>query len=167
MALAAGYQQVLWLDGVERRYIDEVGAMNIAFVAADGTIHTPTLTGAILHGVTRRSLLELAPDLGHPVVERRIAIDEVVAGLADGSISEIFGMGTGAVVAPVGRLCYQGREIRVRDGQPGPVASALYDALTGIQYGRRPDPYGWTERLEVPAADVAPAPRRAGSEVHS
>ena len=158
VVLARGYQQVLWLDGVERRYIDEVGAMNIAFVREGREIHTPTLTGAILHGITRRSLLALAPDLGYPVTERRIGIDEVLAGLADGSISEIFGMGTGAVIAPVGRLCYQDREIHVRDGQPGPVARQLYDALTGIQYGQRPDPYGWTETIAV-GADQAQQPR--------
>lgn len=151
IALARGYQQVLWLDAVERRYVDEVGAMNIAFVRADGGIVTPSLSGAILHGITRRSLLALAPDLGHPVEERRIAIDEVIDGLADGSISEIFGMGTGAVIAPVGRLSYRDREYRVRDGQPGPVATRLYQALTDLQCGRTPDPYGWTRRIAVAA----------------
>ncbi|MCB1748487.1 MAG: branched-chain amino acid aminotransferase [Gammaproteobacteria bacterium] len=161
VALAKGYQQVLWLDGVERRYIDEVGAMNIAFVYDGREIVTPTLTGAILKGITRRSLLELAPDLGYPVSERRITIDEVLAGLADGRISEMFGMGTGAVIAPVGRLHYQGQDITVRDGQPGPVATRLYDELTGLQYGRRPDPYGWTHLVEVPGATaVRPAAQR-------
>lgn len=162
VALARGYQQVLWLDGVERRYVDEVGAMNIAFVRHGREIHTPTLTGAILHGITRQSLLQLAPDLGFPVTERRIGIDEVLDGLADGSVTEIFGMGTGAVIAPVGRLSYQDREIQVRDGQPGPVATQLYDALTGLQYGRRPDPYGWTETIEVDA-DRHETNRRIGA----
>jgi len=151
VALAKGYQQVLWLDGVERRYVDEVGAMNIAFVFDDREIVTPVLTGAILHGVTRRSLLELAPDLGYPVTERRIAISEVLEGLANGRITEIFGMGTGAVVAPVGRLLYEGREVVVRDGEPGPMARLLHGELTGLQTGRRPDPYGWTRKIEVPA----------------
>lgn len=155
VALAKGYQQVLWLDGVERRYIDEVGAMNIAFVLDGREIVTPTLTGAILKGITRRSLLELAPDLGHPVEERRITIDEVLDGLSSGRISEIFGMGTGAVIAPVGRLHYRGEDIRVRDGQPGPVATRLYEELTGLQYGRRPDPYGWTSIIDVTAAGLA------------
>ncbi|MEQ8663697.1 MAG: branched-chain amino acid aminotransferase, partial [Gammaproteobacteria bacterium] len=155
VALARGYQQVLWLDGVERRYIDEVGAMNIAFVLDGREIVTPTLTGAILKGITRRSLLTLAPDLGYPVSERRITIDEVLEGLASGRVSEIFGMGTGAVIAPVGRLHYRGDDIRIRDGEPGPVARRLYDELTGLQYGRRPDPYGWTTTIEVPAADQA------------
>ena len=150
IALAKGYQQVLWLDGVEGQYVDEVGAMNIAFVMGDEEIVTPTLTGAILQGVTRRSLLQLAPDLGYAVSERRIAIDEVIAGLTDGSVTEIFGMGTGAVIAPVARLSYKDREYVIRDGEPGPVASRLYDELTALQYGRRPDPYGWTRLIEIP-----------------
>jgi branched-chain amino acid aminotransferase len=150
-ALARGYQQVLWLDAVERRFVDEVGAMNIAFVRGGHEIVTPILSGAILRGVTRRSLLTLAPDLGYAVSERRIAIDEVLAGLADGSISEVFGMGTGAVIAPVGRLCYQDREIVINGGAPGPVATRLFEALTALQYGRRADPYGWTRLIEVPA----------------
>ncbi len=156
-ALGEGFQQVLWLDGVERRYIDEVGAMNIAFVFGEGHIVTPTLTGAILEGVTRNSLLTLAPDLGYTVEERRITIDEVLDGLASGTISEIFGMGTGAVIAPVGRLRYREHDLTIRDGQPGPLARHLYDELTGLQYGRRPDPYGWTRTIEVP-----PQARRTG-----
>ena len=152
VALAKGYQQVLWLDGVERRYIDEVGAMNIAFVFDAHEIVTPVLSGAILHGVTRRSLLQMAPDLGFAVSERRIAIDEVIAGLASGRITEIFGMGTGAVIAPVGRLHYQNRELMVADGQPGSVARTLHAELTALQSGRRPDPYGWTRKIVVPAA---------------
>ncbi len=152
VALAKGYQQVLWLDAVERRYIDEVGAMNIAFVQRDTDIITPSLTGAILRGVTRRSLLTLAPDLGYRVQERRIEIDEIIAGLDDGSITEVFGMGTGAVIAPVGRLSYRNREIVIRDSRPGPVATRLYEELTGLQYGRRPDTYGWTRTIEIPDA---------------
>ena len=151
VALARGYQQVLWLDAVERRWVDEVGAMNIAFVQGERHIVTPALSGAILRGVTRRSLLTLAPDLGYTVEERPVAIDELIDGLADGTVSEVFGMGTGAVIAPVGRLCYQDRERVIRDGRPGPVATRLYDELTGLQYGRRPDPYGWTRRIAVPA----------------
>ena len=150
VALAKGYQQVLWLDGVERRYVDEVGAMNIAFVYDGREIVTPVLSGAILHGVTRRSLLQLAPDLGFAVSERRIAIDEVLAGLASGRITEIFGMGTGAVIAPVGRLHYRDQEIVVTDGQPGPVARTLHAELTALQSGRRPDPYGWTRKIAAP-----------------
>lgn len=150
VALAKGYQQVLWLDGVERRYVDEVGAMNIAFVFDGREIITPVLTGAILHGVTRRSLLELAPDLGLTVTERRIAISEVLDGLASGRITEIFGMGTGAVIAPVGRMHVEGRDITVRDGEPGAVARRLHSELTGLQTGKRPDRYGWTRKITVP-----------------
>ena len=157
IALAKGYQQVLWLDGVERRYVDEVGAMNIAFVRGGEEIVTPTLSGAILPGITRRSLLQLAPDLGFKVCERRIAIDEVIDGLADGSITEVFGMGTGAVIAPVGRMHYQEREIVIRDGEPGPVACTLYAELTALQRGQRPDPYGWTHVVKVPVARKASA----------
>jgi branched-chain amino acid aminotransferase len=153
IALRKGYQQVLWLDGVERKYVDEVGAMNIAFVLGGEEIITPTLTGAILQGVTRRSLLQMAPDLGYTLTERRIAMDEVIAGLKDGTVTEIFGMGTGAVVAPVGRLSYDDEEIVIRDGEPGPVATRLYRELTALQYGRRSDPYGWTRFVEVPSAD--------------
>jgi hypothetical protein len=121
--------------------------MNIAFVFDGRDIVTPALSGAILHGVTRRSLLQLAPDVGFPVTERRIAISEVLDGLATGRITEIFGMGTGAVIAPVGRLYFEGQEIQVRDGQPGPVAHRLHTELTGLQTGRRPDPYGWTQKI--------------------
>lgn len=152
VAMQQGYQQVLWLDGVERKYVDEVGAMNIAFVTADNTILTPRLTGAILQGVTRNSLLQLAPDLGFPVSEEQLPISDVISGIKDGSITEVFGMGTGAVIAPVNRLSYQGTEYTLGDGQPGPIASRLYTALTDIQYGRSSDPYGWTRQIEVASA---------------
>ena len=161
VALANGYQQVLWLDGVERCYIDEVGAMNIAFVFEGKHIVTPQLSGAILPGVTRRSLLQLAPDLGFTVNERRVTIDEVLDGLAGGSVTEVFGMGTGAVIAPVGRLRYRERELTVGDGEPGPVARTLHRELTDLQCGRRHDPYGWTRIVTGPAHLTAPAPARA------
>jgi branched-chain amino acid aminotransferase len=150
-ALASGYQQVLWLDAVERRYVDEVGAMNIAFVYGGKHIRTPMLSGAILRGVTRDSLLKLAPDVGYPVTEDRIDITEVIRDLASGEITEAFGMGTGAVIAPVGRLSYQGRNHSVGSGEPGPVARQLFNSLTDIQYGRVSDPYGWTRIIEVAA----------------
>ena len=118
--------------------------MNIAFVYADGTLRTPALSGAILHGITRESVLVLARDAGLKVEETRIDFTEVCADLAQGRITEVFGMGTGAVIAPVGRLGYQGRDLIVGDGSPGPVARKLYDTLTGIQFGLLPDPYGWT-----------------------
>lgn len=149
IAIAAGYQQVLWLDAVERRYVDEVGAMNIAFVYAGKHLKTPMLTGAILHGVTRDSVLTLAQDLDLSTSEERIDFHQVLADIESGHITEIFGMGTGAVIAPVARLGYAGRDIRVGNGEPGPVARRLYDELTGIQFGRVPDRHGWTRTLEV------------------
>ncbi len=149
IALAKGYQQVLWLDALERRYVDEVGAMNIAFVYEGKHLRTPDLSGAILHGVTRESLLVLARDLGYTTSEERIDFAEVLADIKSGRITEVFGMGTGAVIAPVARLGYLGQDIAINGGEPGPVARQLFDELTGIQYGRRPDPYGWTRTLSV------------------
>lgn len=149
-------QQVLWLDAVERKYIDEVGAMNIAFVYGDKTIKTPPLSGAILHGVTRDSVLRLAPDLGFDVYEERLTIADVMRDVAAGEITEIFGMGTAAVVAPVGRLVFGEQELVVNNNKSGPVASKLYKALTDIQYGRAADPYNWITRIDVDQpADVA------------
>lgn len=142
-----GYQQVLWLDAVERRYVEEVGAMNIAFVY-DGThVATPALSGSILPGITRDSVLRLAPDLGYAVSEERIEIDRILADIRDGRITEVFGIGTAAVIAPVGKLGAEDEALIINDNQPGPVAQHLYQALTDIQYGRAADPYGWTLTL--------------------
>lgn len=148
-ARTQGYQQVLWLDAVERRYVEEVGGMNIAFVY-DGThIATPALSGSILPGVTRDSMLKLAPDLGFTVSEDRIDINDMLADIERGRITEAFAIGTGAVVAPVGKFGYQGKEFPVNANRTGPVAQRIYDALTDIQYGRVPDPYGWTRTFSV------------------
>ncbi len=144
-----GHQQVLWLDAVERRYVDEVGAMNIAFVYEGRHIRTPSLSGSILPGITRESLLRLAPDLGFSVEETRLDLDQVLDGIAAGTITEAFGMGTGALISPVGRLVYREREVLINGFQPGPVARRLFDALTAIQYGRAPDPYGWTRVVDA------------------
>lgn len=141
---ALGYQQVLWLDGVERRYVEEVGAMNIAFVYDGVQVVTPALSGSILPGITRDSILRLAPDLGYQVAEARLDVDQVLADIRSGQITEAFGIGTAAVIAPVGRLGDETESVILNDDQPGPVASRLYQALTDIQYGRTPDPYGWT-----------------------
>lgn len=146
-----GYQQVLWLDAIERRYIEEVGAMNIGFVYRGKHISTPALTGTILPGITRDSLLKLAPDLGYTVSEDRLDIHDVMESIASGDITEVFGIGTAAVIAPVGKLGYNDSEYVVNDNQPGPVAQHLYKALTDIQYGRVPDPYGWTHTINVRA----------------
>lgn len=147
-ARARGHQQVLWLDAVERRYVDEVGAMNIAFVYEGRHVRTPPLSGSILPGITRDSLLRLAPDLGFSVEETRLDIDEVLEAIAAGTITEAFGMGTGALISPVGRLVYRDREAVINRFEPGPVARRLFDALTAIQYGRTHDPYGWTRIVE-------------------
>ena len=143
-ARALGYQQVLWLDALERRYVEEVGAMNIGFVYEGNHIQTPALSGSILPGITRDSILRLAPDLGYSVSEERIDIDQVLVDIASGKITEVFGMGTAAVVVPVGALAYKNRDYEVSNGNAAPVAKALYKGLTDIQYGLAPDPYGWT-----------------------
>ncbi|HIE82514.1 MAG TPA: hypothetical protein EYQ00_01100 [Dehalococcoidia bacterium] len=112
-------------------------------------IVTPSLTGAILHGVTRRSLLDLAPQLGYSITERRISIDEVIEGLASGVVTEIFGIGTGAVIAPIGQLSYKDKAIVIKDGNPGPVATRLYTELTQLQRGQIEDTNGWTQVVEI------------------
>jgi branched-chain amino acid aminotransferase len=154
-ARAAGYQQVLWLDAVERRFVEEVGAMNIAFVYANGEIVTPALSGSILPGITRDSVLRLAPDLGFPMREARLDVDEVLADIASGRITEAFGMGTAAVIAPIGRFGRHGRDIVVGGNVAGPVATRVYRALTDIQYGRAEDPYGWTRIIDTSAVRSA------------
>jgi len=141
-----GYTQVLWLDAVERRYIEEVGAMNIIFVINDEIV-TPQLTGSILPGITRMSVLELGKHWGLKVTERRISIDEVLNGLKDGSVTEVFGAGTAAVISPVGVLSYKEEEYQVGNGETGPFANRFYEHLTGIQYGKEADPFGWVESI--------------------
>jgi branched-chain amino acid aminotransferase len=148
-AIARGYDQVLWLDATERRYVEEAGAMNVAFVYEGQHIRTPALSGSILHGITRDSILRLAPDLGYRASEDRIDAAEMVRDVERGLITEVFNMGTGAVLAPVGRIAYQGRDYVVNGGQAGPVARHLYQALTDIQYGRARDPYGWTRVVSL------------------
>ena len=141
-AQAQGYDQVLWLDGVERRYIEEVGAMNIFFVI-DGQVLTPQLNGAILSGITRSSVLELLKSWGVPTSERKISIEEVADAHAHGKLQEVFGTGTAAVIAPVGTLRYKDKVMGIGGGDVGPIAKRLYDTLTGIQTCRLPDPFGW------------------------
>jgi branched-chain amino acid aminotransferase len=141
-ATQKGYSQVLWLDAGEHRYVEEVGAMNIFFVI-DGKLVTPALGGTILHGITRKSVLELAPELGIAVEERRIAIDEVVDGIASGRVSEVFGAGTAAVISPVGKIGFHGSDYEVNRNQTGPWAQKFFDTLTGIQYGELEDRHGW------------------------
>jgi branched-chain amino acid aminotransferase len=137
-----GFSQVLWLDGVERQYIEEVGSMNIAFVIDDELV-TPPLTGTILEGVTRDTVLQLAKDWGIHVAERPITISEVFAAARGGRLRESFGMGTAAVVSPVSELSYQGQSVTISDGQVGPFAQRLFDEISAIQRGLKPDPHGW------------------------
>jgi branched-chain amino acid aminotransferase len=137
-----GFSQVLWLDGVEKTYVEEVGSMNI-FFKIDGEIITPALQGSILPGVTRDSIIRIAKDKGIPVSERRISIYEIEEAQENGKLEEVFGSGTAAVVSPVGRLVWGDKTIVVGDGGMGQVTRMLYDTITGIQYGRQEDPYGW------------------------
>ena len=140
---AKGFTQVLWLDAIEGRYVEEVGAMNICFVYEGKRIATPSLSGSILPGITRDSLLTLAPTLGYEVSEERLDINDILADIDSGKITEVFGCGTAAVISPVGMLAMREREYVINDNQSGPVAKQLYDELTGIQYGHKPDPFDW------------------------
>jgi len=146
-AKGKGYAQVLWLDGVERRYIEEVGAMNMMFVYGDKRLVTPSLNGSILPGITRDSVLLLAREMGMGVEEQLIAIDEVVADVKAGKITEAFGTGTAAVVSPVSKICYQDEEVLLSNGLIGNVTMKLYNRLMDIQMGTVDDPMGWTMRI--------------------
>lgn len=141
-----GYAQVLWLDGIEHKYVEEVGSMNMMFKIA-GRIVTPMLNGSILAGITRDSIMTLARDMGVELEERRVAIKEVFDAAEDGTLEEAFGTGTAAVVSPVNSLCMDGKVIRIGDGSIGPLTQKLYDTLTGIQYGRLPDTHNWIVKL--------------------
>ncbi len=141
-----GYEQVLWLDGVHQEYVEEVGSMNIFFVI-DGELVTPELNGSILPGITRKSLITLAADLGINVVEERIHIDDVEKGIKDGSITEVFGAGTAAVVSPVGIMNIHGTDYRINGNHIGEVTQKLYDNLTGIQTCRLEDKHGWVHQV--------------------
>ena len=137
-----GFTQVLWLDGIENRYVEEVGTMNIFFVI-DGGLVTPPLEGSILGGVTRETVLELGRSWGIPVTERRITIDEVLAETRRGKLTEIFGTGTAAVISPVGWVQHKDDLVTANNGATGPISQRLYDEITGVQYGEKPDQFGW------------------------
>jgi len=147
VAKEAGYTQVLWLDAVEKRYVEEVGTMNIFFVI-DGELVTPALGGSILAGITRDSVMALAKEWGIPVAERSISIAQVLEAHESGALQEIFGSGTAAVISPVSHLAWRDKVITVGDGGVGPMAHKLYDAITDIQYGRAEDPFGWIVAVE-------------------
>ncbi len=141
-----GYSQVLWLDGVERKYIEEVGAMNVMF-KINGEIITPMLSGSILPGITRKSCIEVLRKAGYTVTERLLSIDELSAAMENGTLEEAWGCGTAAVVSPIGELCYKGVKYAVNDGKIGEVTQKLYDTLTGIQWGKTPDTFNWTVEI--------------------
>ena len=137
-----GYTQVLWLDALEQKYIEEVGTMNI-FFKIDDEIITPELNGSILNGITRRSVIQVAQDWGMKVTERRISIDEVYTAHAEGRLQEVFGSGTAAVISPVGELAWNGKNIVINNNQTGPTSQKLFDYITSIQQGRVADKFGW------------------------
>lgn len=147
-----GYSQVLWLDGVERKYVEEVGAMNI-FFKIDGKLYTAEAQdkdGTVLPGVTRRSIIELLKDWGYEVVEGKLAVEDLMKASREGKLEEVFGTGTAAVVSPVKKLDYEDQTAQIGHGEIGPLTQKLYDTLTGIQWGRIPDTKGWI----VPVCDA-------------
>ena len=141
-----GYSQVLWLDGVERKYIEEVGAMNVMF-KINGTVVTPKLSGSILPGITRKSIIEILKNEGYPIEERLLSVDELAAAMADGSLEEAWGCGTAAVVYPIGELVYKDQIYTVNEKKIGELTQHLYDTLTAIQWGKAEDKFGWTVRI--------------------
>ncbi|MBO5514659.1 MAG: aminotransferase class IV, partial [Schwartzia sp.] len=141
-----GYDQTLWLDGVERKYIEEVGSMNILFKIG-GKVVTPELDGSILNGVTRRTVLAVAKEWGVPTEERKISIDEIIDGYKSGALEEVFGSGTAAVISPVGVLGYKGHDMVIGGGKIGPFAQKMYDYIEGLHVGEVEDKYGFVETV--------------------
>ncbi len=141
-----GFTQVLWLDAAERRYVDEVGTMNMFFVIKDEIVTAP-LTGSVLRGITRDSVIRLAKDWGLGVSERKISIDEILDAAERGTLREAFGTGTAAVISPVGQITYRGRDYVVAGGKMGDISQRLYDELIGIQYGLKEDIHGWRVKI--------------------
>lgn len=149
-ALDEGCDQVVWLDAVEHRWVEEMGGMNLFFVygrGSDARLVTPPLSGSLLPGVTRDSLLTLGPDLGIPATEAPVSVDQWRAGCLSGEISEVFACGTAAVITPVGAVKGERSSWQIGDGQPGPVTLRMREELLGIQFGRLPDPHGWIHKI--------------------
>ena len=142
-----GYEQTLWLDGVEHKYVEEVGSMN-CFFKIDGTVYTAPTVGTVLPGVTRMSCIELLKHWGIPVSEERLPIADVMKASHDGKLEEVFGTGTAAVISPVGELRYEGDVAHINNGEIGEVTHKLYNTLTGIQWGKLPDELGWTVKVD-------------------
>ena len=145
-AMQKGYSQVLWLDGVERKYVEEVGAMNVMF-KVDGKILTPDLNGSVLDGITRRSCIQLLKDWGYEVEERRISAEELFEAAENGTLEEAWGTGTAAVVSPIGELAWGEKKTVINDNKIGEITQKLYDVVTGIQWGRLEDPHGWIVKV--------------------
>lgn len=141
-----GYSQVLWLDGVERKYIEEVGAMNVMFKIG-GEIVTPKLTGSILPGITRKSCIEFLKSEGLEVSERLLSVEELAQAMTDGTLEEAWGCGTAAVISPIGELCYKDHKYIVNNNEIGKLSQHLYDSITGIQWGEIEDKFGWTVEI--------------------
>lgn len=146
-AYAQGCEQVCFLDAATNTVLEELGGMNIFVVDTDGTVRTPALSGTILEGVTRSSVIQLLADSGRSVVETEIRLDELLDGIRSGAVAEVFACGTAAVVTPIGRLAGRGFDLTIGGGEPGRVTTELYTRLTDIQYGRAADPHGWLYRL--------------------
>ena len=146
-AEALGYTQVLWLDGVERKYVEEVGSMNVMFEINDTIITAPT-EGTVLPGVTRDSILHILRDWGYKVEERHLAIDDLMKAGHDGTLQEAWGTGTAAVISPIGELYYKGDVVQINDFRTGALTQKIYDTLTGIQWGDLEDTYGWTHEVK-------------------
>lgn len=141
-----GYSQVLWLDGVERKYIEEVGAMNVMF-KINGEIVTPKLTGSILPGITRKSCIEFLKSEGLEVSERLLSVEELAQAMTDGTLEEAWGCGTAAVISPIGELCYKDHKYIINNNEIGKLSQHLYDSITGIQWGEVEDKFGWTVEI--------------------
>lgn len=147
IAMDKGYTQVLWLDAIERKYVEEVGTSNIFFLIGDELI-TPPLAGSILPGVTRDSVIQLAGSWGVRVSERRLSMDEILDALKNGMLKEAFASGTAAVVSPVGQMFYKGTDYMINEGKVGPLTERLYNEILSIQYGEKEDPFGWRYRID-------------------
>ena len=146
-AEALGFSQVLWLDGVYQKYIEEVGSMNVMF-KIDGKIYTPDLIGTVLPGITRKSIIELLKDEGYEVIEKRISVEEIITALESGTLEEAWGCGTAAVVSPIGELAYNGKSYIINNNQIGPLSQHLYDELTAIQWGKAEDKHNWIVKVQ-------------------
>ena len=147
LANAKGYDQALWLDGKEHKYVEEVGSMNMFFVIGDEVV-TPALVGSILDGITRRSCIAVLKKYGYKVSERRISMDEIVEAYDNGQLKESFGSGTAAVISPVGLITYRGKDMVINNGEMGKITSFLYDKITGIQSERYEDEFGWVTEIK-------------------